>query len=137
MTTVFLGGTANKASWRKDIKELLTIDYFDPIITDRPWTEDDRQNEVLQRETCDFTLYVLTPRMTGLYSIAEVTDCSNKRSLSTVLYIQAKDVNDEGKPIVFLGDAKTSLDNVAKLVEANGAKVCYSLQEVADYLNSK
>ena len=37
------------------------------------------EEEIKQRAECDFCLYVITPKMTGVYSIAEVVDDSNKR----------------------------------------------------------
>jgi GH15 family glucan-1,4-alpha-glucosidase len=50
--------------------------------------------ELRQRETCDICLYVITPKMTGVYSIAEVIDDSNKRPNKTVLVRLRTDEND-------------------------------------------
>lgn len=137
MTTVFLGGTCNETDWRDKLIEKLTIDYFNPVITGRDWTEEDRQNEIRKRQECEFVLYVFTPRMTGLYSIAEVIDDSNKRPGNTVMFVQEKDVSFEGKSIVFTENVKHSMENIAALAKANGAKICYTLDEVAEYLNAQ
>ena len=79
---VFLGGTCNESTWRNDLIKLLKIDYFNPVVDD--WNEEAYQEELRQREICDFCLYVITPKMTGVYSIAEVVDDSNKRPEKTI-----------------------------------------------------
>ena len=65
--------------------------------------------------------------MTGVYSIAEVVDDSNKRPKSTVLCV-LKDG--------FTKSQLKSLESVKRMVSNNGAKVCESLEEVANYLNT-
>ena len=76
MKQVFLGGTCNETTWRNELKSMLKIDYFDPVVDD--WNEAARQKEVKMREICDFVLYTITPKMTGVYTIAEAVDDSNK-----------------------------------------------------------
>lgn len=122
---VFLGGTCGKSTWRDDLIPKLEIQYFNPVVSD--WNEAAQQEEIKQRKTCEFVLYVITKEMEGVYSIAEVVDDSNKRPEKTVFcYL------DEG----FSKAQSKSLKQVAKMVEENGAKVCSSLDEVADFLNS-
>lgn len=70
MKKVFLGGTCNESEWRNYLIKLLTIDYFNPVVDD--WTEECMAEERKQREICDYCLYTITPKMTGVYSIAEV-----------------------------------------------------------------
>ena len=77
MKKVFLGGTCNESTWRNELIEDLKINYFNPVVED--WTPECMVEEIRQRETCDFVLYTITPKMTGVYSIAEVIDDSNKR----------------------------------------------------------
>jgi len=74
---VFLGGTCNNSNWRNILIQDLKIEYFDPVVDD--WTFEFQKEELKQRELCDVCLYVITPKMTGVYSIAEVVDDSNKR----------------------------------------------------------
>lgn len=76
-TKVFLGGTCNNSTWRDKLIPLLKIDYFNPVVDD--WTPECQDEEIRQRESCDYCLYTITPKMTGVYSIAEVVDDSNKR----------------------------------------------------------
>lgn len=86
---VFLGGTCNESTWRDDLIPLLLCDYFNPVVDD--WTPECQAEEIRQRETCDFVLYTLTPRMTGVYSVAEVVDDSNKRPGRTLFCYLADD----------------------------------------------
>ena len=125
---VFLGGTCNESTWREELIPMLKIDYFNPVVED--WTPECMDEEIRQRKTCDFVLYVITPKMTGVYSIAEVVDDSNKRPEKTVFcFLEVHEINGFGKHQV------KSLKSVAKMVACNGATVCENLQEVADFLN--
>ncbi len=133
MKKVFLGGTSDTTVWRDELIELLHIDYFNPVVDD--WTEEDQENELRERATSDFLLYVLTPRMKGLYSIAEVVDDSNKRPDKTLLYIKKVDV-EGGTNITYLPHILKSLTAVEKLVVSNGGRVFNSLESIANYLNN-
>lgn len=75
---VFLGSTCNNSKWRDEIKPLLKIDFYDPVCCGE-WNEEAYQRELYERKTADFVMYVITPKMAGFYSIAEVADDSNKR----------------------------------------------------------
>lgn len=125
---VFLGGTCNNSTWRDELIPTLNsrIDYFNPVIPN--WTPECQEEEEFEKTfMCDITLYTITSEMTGVYSIAEVVDDSNKKPTETVLCI-LKDGFDEHQV--------KSLEAVAKLVEGNGAKVLYSLEDVAKHLES-
>lgn len=126
---VFLGGTCNGSTWRDDLIEMLDIDYFNPIVDD--WNEEAQIEELLQRKRCDFVLYTLTPKMKGVYSVAEVVDDSNKRPYKTLLCILTEDGNEE-----FDKDQTKSLDMVVQMVESNNAKTFRSLVDVANFLNN-
>jgi len=128
MKKVFLGGTCNGSKWRDIISPKLTIDYFNPVVDD--WTEEDYQNELREREECNYCLYVITPKMTGTYSIAEVVDDSNKRPKKTIFCF----VKQDGKEKFDESQIK-SLDKVGVMVENNGGKYLKSLNEVVKYLN--
>ena len=70
----FLGGTCAETTWRDELIPLLigaNIKYFNPVVKD--WTpecqsieEDEKNNK------CNVHLYVITPEMQGVYSIAEI-----------------------------------------------------------------
>jgi hypothetical protein len=129
MKKVFLGGTCNNSSWREKIIPLLKIDYFNPVVKD--WTKKCQEIELKERKICDFCLYTITPKMSGVYSIAEVVDDSNKKPEQTVLVLLRKDEN-----LIFTEAEWKSLTAVANLVAENNAWVFYSLEQAADYLNS-
>lgn len=129
MAKVFLGGTVNGSKWRDQLMPHLEIEYFNPVVDN--WNEEAYQRELLERETCDFCLYVLTPKMTGVYSIAEVVDDSNKRPEKTLLYILAKDGTDEFSP----HQAK-SIKAVGKMVQKNGGKLFKRFDALVGFLNS-
>ena len=70
--------------------------------------------------------------MTGVYSIAEVVDDSNKRPEKTLFCFIT---NDENK--MFNVHQIKSLNAVKDLVEKNGAKVFNHYKDVAEFLNTK
>lgn len=133
MKKVFLGGTCNNSSWRDNLIPLLKVDYFNPVVVD--WTPECMQNELEEREKCDFLLYVITPLMTGVYSIAEIIDDSNKRPEKTILFISLRDINEIGEVVKFSDGQIRSLEQVEKMAEKNGAKILNTLTDVANYLN--
>ncbi len=129
MKKVFLGGTCNESTWRDDLIKNLEIDYFNPVVED--WTPECMAEEIRQRETCDFVLYTITPKMTGVYSIAEVVDDSNKRPENTLFCV----LDYDGK--TFTASQWKSLQQVVEMVKRNGGKTFVSLYSVAQYLNKQ
>lgn len=128
MKKVFLGGTCNESTWRDNLISMLKIDYFNPVVED--WTPECQKEEIRQRDKCDYCLYVVTPKMTGVYSIAEVIDDSNKRPQKTIFcYLEV----DNG--IAFEKGEIKSLNAVSKMAESNGAYIFSSLSQIADFLN--
>lgn len=128
MKTIFLGGTCNNSHWRRSLIKLLKINYFNPVVDN--WTEADYQKELKVRETSDFVLYVITPLMTGVYSIAEAVDDSNKIPGKTIFCVLEKDDGES-----FSTAQLKSLEAVKKMISKNGGTICNSLQEIADQVN--
>jgi len=128
MKKVFLGGTTNKSDWRDTLIKKLKIEYFNPVVED--WNEKAQKEEIKQRKNCDYVLYVITPKMEGVYSIAEVVDDSNKRPDKTIFcYLLEDDGKEFGKHQI------KSLDMVGEMVKENGGKWFKSINEVSDFLN--
>ena len=127
---VFLGGTWNKSQWRTALIPMLHIDFFNPVVDD--WTPECQTEEIKQRETCDYCLYVITPKMTGVYSVAEVVDDSNKQPEKTLFVLLSQ---DDGRR--FDEPQIKSLLSVMKMVSDNGGKVFDSLYDVAEFLNKE
>lgn len=130
MSKVFLGGTCNSSTWREQLIPLLKIDYFNPVVEN--WTPECQDEELRQREICDYLLYVITPKMKGAYSIAEAVDDSNKRPEKTIFCVL---LNDEGKE--FSTSEFNSLVMVKRMVKGNGAYVMIDLIDVAAFLNAR
>jgi len=132
MKTVFLGGTCNGSLWREQLLALLDptmVSAFNPVVPN--WTPECQAEEIRQRETSDICLYVITPKMTGVYSIAEVVDDSNKRPSKTVFCF----VENDGTASFEKHQVK-ALNAVGKMVVANGAKSFATLVDVAAFLNT-
>ena len=134
MKKIFLGGTCNNSQWREQLIPLLKIDYFNPVVAD--WTPECQQREIDERQNCDYCLYVITPKMTDVYSIAEVVDDSNKRPDKTIFCILEKDGND-----VFTKHQLKSLVQTSKMVNGNGGKTfivgeTQTFEHVANYVNT-
>lgn len=130
MKKVFLGGTTNKTNWREELIKDLKMDYFNPVVDE--WNDEAQKEEIKQRKNCDYVLYVITPKMEGVYSIAEVVDDSNKRPEKTIFCYLTE---DDGKE--FTKHQLKSLDMVVEMVNENGGKTFKTLGEVSDYLNFK
>ena len=127
---VFLGGTCNESTWRNDMISLLTnlgIEYFNPVVDD--WNEEAQKNELRERAECDICLYTITPKMAGVYSIAEVIDDSNKRPEKTIMVL-LKESDDE----IFNTGQWKSLLAVAEMIEVNRGAVFYDLYSAAEYI---
>ena len=87
------------------------------------------ERELEEKEDCDYLLTVVTPLMTGVFSIAEVIDCSNKHPEKAVFcYLK----EDGGK--VFDKGQMMSLDRVGEMVEANGGKWVKDFDQLPDIL---
>lgn len=127
---VFLGGTCGSSKWRELVKPRLHIEYYDPVCVGE-WTQAAYLRELQEREIADFVAYVVTPKMTGVYSIAEVVDDSNKRPAKTLFCYLEQD--DEA---IFAKAQIKSLIAVAKMVQNNGGKVFENLDELVRYLNT-
>lgn len=126
-TKVFLGGTCGDSTWREKLIPKLEIPYFNPVVED--WTPECQAEELRQREVCSRVLYVITPAMEGVYSIAEVVDDANNRPERTVFCVLAE---ENGKSF---GKAQLkSLKATAELVARRGATVCENLEDVAECL---
>ena len=132
---VFLGGTCNESMWREFVKARLECDYFDPVVDD--WNNEARERERYEREHCDYVLYAITPRMKGVYSIAEVVDDSNKRPEKTILCIVDKDVDDDLYTTISFDKVQMkSLEQVGEMVIRNGGIAFHNLDFTVQYLNT-
>lgn len=128
---VFLGGTCAESKWREKLIPLLKCDYFNPVVED--WTPECQDIEEQEKRCCMYHLYVITPKMQGVYSIAEAVNDSKENMLRTCVFCVTKEEDDRDWT---KGELK-SLDATAKLIERNGGVVLNSLEEVANFLNAE
>ena len=130
MNKVFLGGTCNESTWREKLIPALKIEYFNPVVDD--WTPECQAEEERQKnDVCNIHLYVITPKMTGVFSIAEVVESAitiHERCIFCFLE------NDEDKS--FTKGQIRSLEAVGNLVTKYGAVWCKEIEQVAKVLNS-
>lgn len=127
---VFLGGTCNESTWRNRMMIYLYdegLEYFNPVVDD--WNNTAQENELHERESCNFCLYAITPKMAGCYAIAEVVDDSNKRPNKTIFVL----LKDDDKLRFTEGQWK-SLVSVANIVTRNGGKVFEDLKSAAMWM---
>jgi hypothetical protein len=104
------------------------VEYFNPVVDD--WNEEAQANELMERDSCDYCLYAITPKMTGTYSIAEVVDDSNKRPGKTILVLLR---NDGSKR--FTDGQWKSLGAVADMVDRNGGVAFTSLEHASAWID--
>jgi hypothetical protein len=124
---IFLGGTYNESTWRDDfIKKIddKKYEYYNPVVPN--WTEECYKQELEEREKCDICLYCITSEMTGVYSIFEASDDSNKRPKKTVFCFIPKGFDK--------GQVK-SLGKVAEGIKKNGGRAYTNLDEMIKDLN--
>lgn len=71
-----MGGTCGGSAWRDElIPELdrLGFEYFNPVVPD--WTPECIEKENIEKsELCNTHLYIITPEMSGVYSIAKMVN---------------------------------------------------------------
>lgn len=135
---VFLGGTCNESRWREDLIELyglytqsddIRLNFYNPVVPD--WTPECMINENYQKANCDIQLYCITPKMTGVFSIAEIVDASNKCPERLVVILMTKDGLDR-----FNEGQWKSLLAMKAMIEDNGCThIYYSLKDCAVALN--
>lgn len=130
MIEIFLGGTCNNSNWRDILIPMLKVNFFNPIVDD--WNEEAQQLEIDKRQSCDIILYVITPKMKGVYSIAEIIDDSNKRPLKTIFCVLTNDDDLEFEEFQI-----KSLEQVKNMAKTNGAIILNSLEEIAEYVNNQ
>ena len=136
MNKVFLGGTCNGSKWRDSLIELLDekVQYFNPVVEN--WTEDCRLKEIEERKNASVLLYVISPLLTGVYSVAEAASDSVKHPEKTIFCVLDYDTDPEGKVANFNEFQWKSLEATEELIKANGATVASSLVNLAMRLNA-
>lgn len=126
---VFLGGTVN-SNWRNYLISKLKIDYFNPVVDN--WDEEAQKKEEFEKKECDLLLFVITPKMEGCFTIAEVVDASNKSPKKTILTILNY---DDGS--TWSSKMENSIQAVKRLVEMNSVHVFNDLEKTICFINNQ
>jgi hypothetical protein len=107
---IFLGGTCAGDTWREHLIKMIQVPAFNPV-TDN-WNEEFQKLEEHEKVTdCNIHLYVITSKMIGVYSIAEVVESTQYKDKITILHII---------PDGFEGHQLKSLKATVALVRRNG-----------------
>ena len=135
---VFLGGTCNKSTWRDQLierYEMLTenedtrLNFYNPVVPN--WTAECQEEEIYQKKNCDLQIFCITPKMSGVFSIAEMVDLSNKYPERLIVVFLPMDDDS-----MWSMSQWKSLMATRDLIEHNGCKnIYYSIYECADNLN--
>jgi len=127
---VFLGGTCNDSTWRDELMPMLDIDYFNPVVDD--WDNEAMKEEERQKTICKFHLYVITPNITGFYSIAELVESAMINPETTIFcWLAEYDDKEFNKAQI------KSFGAIEDLLDRNGCKNIFNtLDDVADFLNN-
>lgn len=121
---VFLGGTCANTTWREELIDNLKVDYFNPVVND--WTPECIVEENKQKEIhCNIHLYVITSKMKGVYSIAEVIDSVESYDKITILHVIPDGFDD---------DQLKSLNAVVEMVRMKGG-IAYVDSELTRTVN--
>ena len=139
---IYLGGTVN-SEWRTAFitilnKENLPLRCYNPIVEN--WTSACIDLEDLVKESSKYHVYVITPAMHGVYSIAELCESAHNPRKKTFFYFKETDVDSDGNTIEWDPQQKNSLTAVANLLLRHGAIRAYSMDAlveliVTDYRN--
>ena len=117
----FLGGTCAETTWRDELMPLLEtdeIDYFNPVVED--WTPECQAIEEEEKNSkCNVHLYVITPEMQGVYSIAEIIHSAHLAntygtSVDKVIFAVLDDPRWDKKQSKSLDATMKMVDNIAR-----------------------
>lgn len=135
---IFLGGTTNKTTWRDDFIKLMkevnpTIKPFNPVVDN--WTQECVDLENFVKLHSRYHIYVLTPRMIGAYSIAEMIDSVHDRSKKVYIYIMESDTDDDGNELRWDPRARNSLTVISNMVVSHGGIATSSIKEMVEKID--
>ena len=131
---VGLFGTCNNSTWRDRVIPLLKVEYYNPVVTGRPWTPDDARIEEQVKKLADILLYVITPLQTGFYSIAEMTYSAIKAKDKKVIIVFLNE--DDGLSFT-VSQSRSNAEIVTLLKDESNVSFTNSLAEVVELINNE
>ena len=135
---VFLGGTWNNTTWRNEFINLMKevnpkIRLFNPIVEN--WTQDCIDLENFVKAHAVYHIYVITPKMTGSYSIAEMIDSVHDKSKKVYIHIMDHDIDDNGEEVKWDPSVRNSLTAVSNMVVSHGGIATSSISEMVEKID--
>lgn len=118
ISKIFLGGTCSETTWREELIETLpsSVYYYNPVVKD--WTPEVQEEEKLQKAyKCDCHLYVITPDMQGVFSVAEAVQSSYATKKTTIFAVIEN--RKSSKKELFDAHQKKSLYATGDLIKSN------------------
>lgn len=132
---VFMGGTCNESTWREDFVKkfeakrneckVYNFKFFNPVVED--WDEEAQRKEDYEKRTSDYWIFCITPKMTGVYSIAEVMIKLFNVPRRTIFCVLDE---DGGKK--FPEFMKRSMNKIVSDIQKMGYAVYRSLDEMVN-----
>jgi len=123
---IFLGGTCNQSTWRDQLTAPNGFEFFNPQLpAGVEWEKHHQDAEEAAKKNAAIQVYVITPEMTGVFSIAELVAMAITDREHLVVGIIG-----EFEPFM-----QKSMDATARLVQAQGKYVCRDIDDVQGELN--
>ena len=121
---IFLGGTTNGSKWRDEFIQLMKkaepkIKSFNPVVDH--WTQECIDLENFVKMHTKYHVYVITPLLTGYYSIAEMVDSAHDHSKKTLFFIKEEDIDRNGETVGWDAGPRNSLTVISNLLVQHGA----------------
>lgn len=140
---IFLGGT-NSSNWRDAFIEHVKVinprlKCFNPVVEN--WTSRNRLIEDMVKDSAKYHVYVITPSINGVYSIAEMMASSFEKRANTYICMLEEDKNSDGDIVKFDPEMERSLLATFDLAKSYGAIKCESINEMIlkitdDFMNT-
>lgn len=124
---VFLGGTVN-SKWRDEFIPKCSVNCFNPVV--EQWSMETQQIEEQAKKDAIASLFVVTPKQSGLFAIAELTAAAIRQPEKTVVCFLDKDEDCEWD-----ASQKASNQAIEKLVKEAGATVVNNLDDAASAIS--
>ena len=130
---IFLGGTTANTNWREQFLDLMNklnpkIKCFNPVVEN--WTPQCIELENFVKLHAKYHIYVLTPKMTGVYSIAEMIDSVHDTSKKTYFYIKETDIDENSNDISWDPKMMNSLNAVSNMILMHGGHKASSMEDL-------
>ena len=123
---IFLGGTCNNSTWRDQLIAPEGFEFFNPQLpAGVEWEKHHQDAEEAAKKNAAIQVYVITPEITGVFSIAEMVAMAFTNRERLVAGIIGE----------FAPFMQKSMDAVARLLQEQGVYVARSMEDLQEELN--